>query len=199
MFGDPQNVINSATNIVSDVADVHVGLVIKPSRFYAPDNIGVPAFRSLNVGSMEVLNTDWVYFTQRGMMENQKTVTHTGDVLIVRSGNPGTSCVVTPEFDGYNVIDLIIAHPNTDKMLPEFLCAYTNYPHGKIQIENLQHGVAQKHFNVSLYKSMKIIVPSLQKQNKFVMILKEADKSKYRGEESRHFLGICYKMVMNMI
>ena len=56
---------------------------------------------------------------------------HTGDVLIVRSGNPGTACVVTEEYDGYNAIDIIIAVPGKEKILSDFLCYYTNSPERK--------------------------------------------------------------------
>lgn len=181
MFGNPESVIKESAYTVADVAKVQVGLVIKPTRFYSEDGSGIPAFRSLNVGAMEIRDTDWVYFTDEGMKANPRTIVHTGDVLIVRSGYPGTSCVVTPEYDGRNVVDLIIAHPNKDKILPEFLCAYTNFPHGKIQIENAQRGVAQKHFNVSLYERMKIVVPPLQEQYKFVELLQQSDKSKLKG------------------
>ena len=179
MFGDPESVIDNAINTVADVADVQVGLVIKPTRFYSADGTGTPAFRSLNIGEMYIRDSEWIYFTDKGMVENQRTIAHTGDVLVVRSGYPGTSCVVTPEYDGRNVVDLIIAHPNVSKILPEFLCAFTNYPHGKIQIENSQRGVAQKHFNVSLYNKMKIVVPPMELQKQFVQLFHQSDKSKF--------------------
>lgn len=185
MFGEPDKVISETKYKVSDVADVQVGLVIKPTRFYSDVQTPYPAFRSLNVGPLEVRDSDWVYFTEKGMEENQRTIAHTGDVLVVRSGYPGTSCVVPPEYDGRNVVDLIIAHPDTNKILPEFLCAYTNFPHGKMQIEANQRGVAQKHFNVSLYNAMKIVVPDLDKQQEFVQILKQSDKSKFTGFKSQ--------------
>ena len=178
MFGDPESVIDNAINTVADVADVQVGLVIKPTRFYSADGTGTPAFRSLNIGEMYIRDSEWIYFTDKGMVENQRTIAHTGDVLVVRSGYPGTSGVVTPEYDGRNVVDLIIAHPNVSKILPEFLCAFTNYPHGKIQIENSQRGVAQKHLNVSLYNKMKIVVPPMELQKQFVQLLHQSDKSK---------------------
>ena len=190
MFGDPETVIRTAEHTVSEVADVQVGLVIKPTRFYSDDGTGTPAFRSLNVGPMHINDTDWIYFTDKGMAENQRTIAHTGDVLVVRSGYPGTSCVVTPEFDGRNVVDLIIAHPKTDVMLPEFLCAYTNFPHGKMQIDNMQRGVAQKHFNVSLYNSMKIVIPEIDKQKEFIDFLRQSDKSKFAG--SNRNLSSCF-------
>lgn len=128
---------------------------------------------------MCIKGEDWVYFTKEAMIETQRTVAHTGDVLIVRSGNPGTSCVVTPEYDGCNVVDLIIAHPKVDKVLPEYLCAYTNMPHGKNQIDAQQRGVAQKHFNVGMYNELKLILPPLEEQKRFVDFLQQSDKSKY--------------------
>lgn len=168
---------------ISDVADVQVGIVIKPTRYYADGTNGIKAFRSLNIGSMAIKDDDWVYFTEEAMKETQRTVVYTGDVLVVRSGNPGTSSVVPAEYDGCNVIDLIIAHPKKDKILPEYLCAYTNYPHGKSQIDSQQRGVAQKHFNVGMYNNLKLILPPMEQQIKFVELVKQVDKSKYRQEQ----------------
>ena len=196
LFGDPELVLKS-THTVSEVADVQVGIVIKPTRFYADGVEGTKAFRSLNVGTMCVNDADWVYFSDDAMKETQRTVARTGDVLIVRSGNPGTSCVVTPEYDGCNVIDLIIAHPIKDKILPEYLCAFTNYPHGMNQIIGQQRGVAQKHFNVGLYNQMKIILPTLEEQRRFVAILKQTDKSKFVAYQETIFIEKILKYTYN--
>ena len=178
MFGDPESALSSE-HTVEEVADVQVGIVIKPTRYYSDGQNGVKAFRSLNVGTMYIKDEDWVYFTEEAMTETQRTVAHTGDVLVVRSGAPGTSCVVTEEYDGCNVVDLIIAHPKIDKILPEYLCAFTNYPHGMDQIIGQQRGVAQKHFNVGLYNKLKIVLPPIEEQKRFVSILEQSDKSKY--------------------
>ena len=195
MFGDPESALQS-THTISEVADVQVGIVIKPTRFYANSTDGVKAFRSLNIGTMSIKDDDWVFFTHEAMKENQRTVTHTGDVLIVRSGNPGTSCVVTPEYDGCNVVDLIIAHPKTDKVLPEYLCAYTNMPHGKNQIDAQQRGVAQKHFNVGMYNNLKLILPSIEKQRQFVSFLQQSDKSKFKLKQAIDSIDIFIKAVV---
>ena len=189
MFGNADSVISSPYT-VGDVADVQVGIVIKPTRFYSNDDTGTKAFRSMNVGPMTIRDNDWVKFTDEAMAENKRTITHTGDVLVVRSGYPGTSCVVTPEYDGSNVIDLIIAHPKKDIILPEFLCAFTNYPHGKNQIDNSQRGVAQKHFNVGMYKALKVLVPPMEDQKRFVAIMQQADKSKFAIQQSVEKLKI---------
>lgn len=181
MFGKPSELNNFANAQIKDVASVGVGIVIKPTRFYSNDKSGKRAFRSLNIGPFGVSpNSEWVYFTNEAMAENKRTIVHEGDVLIVRSGNPGTCCVVPKEYDGCNVIDLIIAHPNKRKILPEYLCAFTNMPHGMNQVNNQKHGVAQRHFNVSMYEKMKIYVPNLSLQQQYVNFMMQVDKSKYR-------------------
>ena len=81
-----------------EVADVCVGVVIKPTQYYADK--GIPAFRSLNIGKMQVKDNDWVYFTEEGHQKNQKSIIHKNDVLVVRSGAPGTACVATEKYDG---------------------------------------------------------------------------------------------------
>ena len=198
MFGTPESVANSTVTI-ADVADVQVGIVIKPTQYYAEGSQGTKAFRSLNIGSMCIKDNDWVYFTDDAMKATQRTVAHTGDVLVVRSGTPGTSCVVPPEYDGCNVIDLIIAHPRQDVILPEYLCAYTNMPHGMLQIENQQRGVAQKHFNVGMYNQLRIILPPIIEQKRFVNLLTRADKSKLAIQQSLESLEKSRNAIMNQI
>ena len=198
MFGTPESALDSS-HTIAEVADVQVGIVIKPTRYYADGNSGIKAFRSLNIGPMCIKDDDWVCFTEEAMKETQRTIAHTDDILVVRSGNPGTSCVVPPEYDGCNVIDLIIAHPNKEKVLPEYLSAFTNMPHGMNQINSQQRGVAQKHFNVGMYKDLKLILPSLDEQKRFVEFLKQSDKSKFAAQQALKEVADAQKALMKKI
>ncbi|MGC6012700.1 restriction endonuclease subunit S [Enterobacter kobei] len=156
---------------------IFVGVVIKPSQYYVEEKIGVKAFRSANVREGFINDSDWVYFSQEGHQANKKSQLKTGDVLIVRTGYPGTACVVTAEFEGANAIDIVIARPNKSKVVPEYLCAYTNSSVGKSQVLNLQGGMAQKHLNVGAYQMLKVKLPSLQEQNKIVKIISTWEKA----------------------
>lgn len=197
MFGNPNEINKIANAQIKDVASVKVGIVIKPTQFYSDDKTGKCAFRSLNIIPFGVKkNSEWVYFTDAAMSENKRTIVHEGDLLIVRSGNPGTCCVVPREYDGCNVIDLIIAHPDNSKILPEYLCAFTNMPHGMNQINNQQHGVAQRHFNVSMYEKMKLYVPKLSMQHQFVDFMIRADKSKVAIQKSLDETQILFQSLM---
>lgn len=178
MFGDETEFDRWPCCTISDIANVCVGVVIKPTQYYTDKSKGIPAFRSLNIGEMCVKDDDWVYFTEEGHQKNQKSIIHKNDVLVVRSGAPGTACVVTEKYDGYNAVDIIIAHPDNKKINSIFLAAFTNMPHGMNQIRERTGGAAQKHFNVGGYKALQIIMPSLDLQKQFANFVKKTNKSK---------------------
>lgn len=178
LFGDESNPYDWPVVSVEDVASVQVGVVIKPAQYYTDEENGVRAFRSLNIGPMYIKDTDWVYFSAEGNEKNAKSVLKENDLIIVRSGTPGTACVVTKEYAGSNAIDIIIAHPYMSKVNPYYLCAYTNLPHGKRQIDEGTGGAAQQHFNVGKYNKLQLMLPPLEKQNEFVSFMEQVDKSK---------------------
>ena len=184
MFGDENNSKNLPVIKIQDVADVQVGVVIKPAQYYTDEANGTKAFRSLNIGEMHIKDSDWVFFNDEGQKKNSKSILRANDLVIVRSGAPGTACVITKEYEGANAIDVIIAHPDMDKVNPLYLCAFTNYPHGKRQINEGTGGAAQQHFNVGKYKEMDLIYPPKHEQDEFVAFVKQVDKSKAAVQKS---------------
>lgn len=178
MFGDESNPFQWPIINVEDVANVSVGVVIKPAQYYTDAEHGVKAFRSLNIGPMTIKDGDWVYFSYEGNDKNVKSQLKENDLLIVRSGAPGTACVVPKQYEGCNAIDIIIARPDTIKINPYYLCTYTNMPHGKRQIEEGTGGAAQQHFNVGKYNKLRLMSPPIELQNEFVNFMSQVDKSK---------------------
>jgi len=178
MFGSESDFNRWECTTIENVAKVTVGVVIKPAQYYTQGPNGVKAFRSLNVGEMYVREESWVYFTPEGHLVHNKSVLKTGDVLIVRSGAPGTSCVVSEKYAGCNAIDIIIARPDINKIKPLYLCAFTNFPHGKNQIKMKTGGAAQQHINVGAYKAMTIPLPPLELQTQFADIVTKIEEQK---------------------
>ena len=178
LFGDESNPYNFPIVNIEDVASVRVGVVIKPAQYYTDAGHGIKTFRSLNIGPMHIKDTDWVYFSEEGNRKNQKSVLNESDLVIVRSGAPGTACVITKEYVGCNAVDIIIARPDLDKVNPYYLCQYTNLPHGKKQIEEGTGGAAQQHFNVGKYNKIRLTLPPLDQQLKFEKFVEQTDKSK---------------------
>ena len=154
---------------IKDVChEIKVGIVIKPKQYYTDESSGIRAFRSANVREFYVNDADWVYLTESGHEQNKRSEIHTGDVLVVRSGYPGTACVVPEEFNNCNAVDILIAVPDLDKITSEYLCAYTNSPHGRKLVTEKKRGVAQAHLNVGGYSQMKIPIPDIETQKQVV-------------------------------
>ncbi len=142
---------------------ITVGVVVKPASHYV-DN-GVPAFRSTNVREDRLEMAELVYFSQKtNDTILAKSKLRTGDVLIVRTGYPGTSCVVPEEHNGANCIDLVIARPLPKVMQSGFLSRFFNSDAGKRQAVSAKHGLAQQHLNVGAVKRTLIPVPPLYEQ-----------------------------------
>ena len=197
MFGSyPENENAYPVVNVSDIADAGVGVVIKPAQYYVTEECGIKAFRSLNIGEMYIKDSDWVYFSAEGNESNKKSQLHENDLLIVRSGAPGTSCVVTKEFEGCNAVDVIIAHPDLSKVNPWYLCAYINYPHGKKQIEEGTGGAAQQHFNVGKCNNLKVLLPPLKAQNQFAAFVERVNQQKQTVQQSLEKLELMKKALM---
>ena len=164
--------------------EVKVGIVIKPTRYYTEAEKGIPAFRSANVRENHIDDFDWVYINDEGMKNEQRSIVHTNDVLVVRSGAPGTACVVTDQFDGYNAIDILIAVPTQDIINSYFLCYYTNSPMGKNIVAEKKRGLGLTHFNVKGYSATQIKVPTLPEQQEIVRILDTVLEKESRAKEA---------------
>lgn len=169
---------------VIDVCEtVSVGIVIQPSQYYVEASEGIRAFRSANVGENRIVDRDWVYLSPEGHRANSKSSLRTGDVLVVRSGAPGTACVVTEEYAGSNCIDIVFARPHQDQVLPEYLAEFTNSPVGRRHVLGTQGGLALKHFNVSAYKQLELLLPEIAEQKKIVDLLAAWDTAIQKTEQ----------------
>ena len=196
MFGDETNPYNWPVINVEEVANISVGVVIKPAQYYTDEEHGVKAFRSLNIGPMTIKDGDWVYFSYEGNAKNAKSQLKENDLLIVRSGAPGTACVVPKQYEGCNAIDIIIARPNTERINPYYLCTYTNMPHGKRQIEEGTGGAAQQHFNVGKYNKLRLMLPPMDRQDEFVNFVAQIDKSKVAVQKALDKAQVLFDSLM---
>lgn len=81
------------------------------------------------------------------------------------------AAVVSAKYDGYNAVDVVIAVPDTTKIIPEYLAQYTNSPMGRDIVKQNERGGAQGHLNVSAYAQLPICVPDIGKQINIVKSL----------------------------
>lgn len=154
---------------LKDIADLTVGYVGNMTKEYI--ETGVPFFRSLNIKPFYIDKSDLLYISSEFNEKIKKSKLMTGDLVIVRTGQPGTCCVVPQEFDGCNCSDLVIVRPDKKLVNPYYLEAYINFMAQK-QINNHQVGAIQKHFNVGSAKEMLVYLPDRKKQEKIANLVR---------------------------
>lgn len=148
--------------------DVTVGHVGKMSDQYVP--CGVPFLRSqdINPGWIDLTNIKYVSREFHGRLRKSALVP--GDVVIVRTGYPGTAAVVPTDLPEANCADLVIIRPGP-LLLPKFLAYLLNSPWGVSIIRGRLVGAAQQHFNIKVAHALEIPVPPLDAQRRIVEIL----------------------------
>ena len=154
-----------------------VGIVVKPASYYQPT--GVPAIRSLNVRTNKIEIASLVYVSaENNEGRLKKTRVWKDDVLLVRSGQPGTAAVVPAELDGVNAIDILILTPDQHVAHPVYLSNYFNSAGGKRMVLGAQRGQIQKHLNVGSLRSALIPLPPLDLQCRFSAIVESVECQK---------------------
>ena len=153
---------------LSSIAELTVGFVGTMAKHYGDE--GIPFLRSLNIKPFKIIGDDMKYVSAEFSNSLSKSILHKGDVVIVRTGIPGTCCVVPAEYDGCNCSDVVIVHPNTELVNPHYLAAYINV-WGQRQIANNKVGAIQQHFNVHSAEEMLIFLPDITEQEKIAKMI----------------------------
>ncbi|WP_158287687.1 restriction endonuclease subunit S [Falsiroseomonas bella] len=156
------------TRLKHFVGGLTVGVVVTPTKYYADD--GVPALRSLNVREMRLVDENLVFFRPDAHAELQKSALRIDDLVAVRTGKPGTTAVVGPDFDGANCIDLIIIRKSS-AFSSRFLAYAMNSETCRVQYELGAEGAIHTHFNVETASNLKIALPPRAEQNEITEYL----------------------------
>lgn len=140
---------------------VTVGIVVTPSKYYVEE--GVPCLRSLNVRDGGLTDTDLVFISPESNELHAKSKLKAGDVVAVRSGQPGTTAVVDERFDGANCIDLIIIR-QSGKFDSRFLAYAMGSHFAKSQFGAGSGGAIQQHFNIETAGNFLVPLPPVDEQ-----------------------------------
>ncbi len=93
----------------------------------------------------------------------------------IRTRYPGTACVIPQELKVSNCSDLAIIRPGK-QLNPYFLCAIFNSTFGRDLVGGNLVGAAQQHFNITVAKELKFLLPSRAVQDKNAAILSAYDE-----------------------
>jgi type I restriction enzyme S subunit len=154
----------SWTTIDETAHRVTVGYVGPMRDQYVAD--GVPFLRSQNVRAHKFREEGLIYISPGFHKKIIKSALAPGDVVVVRSGNVGTACVIPPTIKEANCSDLVVVQ-KPECVLPKFLCFYLNSL-AAAHVEAGSVGVALTHFNTKSVATMPLALPPLAEQRRIV-------------------------------
>jgi len=136
---------------------------------------GVPFLRSQNIMPFR-LNLEDIKFVPPDFHEKlRKSALQPGDVAVVRTGYPGTACVIPNTFDELNCADLVVITPSAE-LNPYYLAAIFNSAWGVASVAGNLVGVAQQHFNVGAARELEVSLPSRPTQDRIADVLSAYDE-----------------------
>lgn len=157
---------------LEDVAeDVTVGHVGPMATEYVPD--GIPFLRSLNIQPFTISLDDIKFITPDFHRKLRKSALTPGDVVIVRTGKPGTCAVVPETLPVSNCSDLVIVRCGPS-LRPRFLAYWVNAVASE-HVETHLVGAVQQHFNVGSARRMPVLLPPLEEQDRILAVLGALD------------------------
>lgn len=151
---------------------ITVGFVGTMAEHYR--ETGVLFLRSLNIKPFQLNFDDIRYIDESFHQKIKKSSLRPGDVAVVRTGYPGTACVIPKSLPVSNCSDLVIVRPGSD-LNPHYLAAIFNSAFGRELVAGNLVGAAQQHFNVTVAKELKLLMPPRKEQDKIAAILSAYD------------------------
>lgn len=142
---------------LGELASVSVGHVGPMASRYVPE--GIPFLRSQNVQRHRIDLRDVRYIDVEFHNELKKSILQPGDVVVVRTGAPGTAAVVPRDLSEANCADLVVIRPHA-QLDSRFLSYYIN---GAAQyfVRSRLVGAVQQHFNISAAREL--LIPDLRR------------------------------------
>jgi type I restriction enzyme S subunit len=140
---------------------VDVGIAEAATHAYCDD--GVPIIRSANVRA-NALDTQEILQIESWFAERNRSKTlHAGDLVTVRTGNPGTTAVIPPEYEGSQCFTLVMSTPKPTEC-SRFLCYLLNASVGVTHFRMQGWGTAQTNISVPIVQQVPVCRPPLSEQ-----------------------------------
>jgi type I restriction enzyme, S subunit len=154
--------------LLGDIAtEVTVGFVGPMTGEYVPN--GIAFLRSQNIEPYHLNLDGLIYINEAFHKKLKKSALKPGDVVVVRTGTPGTAAVIPETLLEANCSDLVIIRPG-DHLDPRFLAYYINAV-AHYQVSANLVGAVQQHFNVGAAKNLKMALPPIKEQQAISQII----------------------------
>jgi type I restriction enzyme S subunit len=136
---------------------------------------GIPFLRSQNVRPFRIDTTELKFIPPEFHARLRKCALSPDDVVVVRTGYPGTAAVIPRSMTEANCADLVVITPGPE-LDPYFLSALFNSTWGIASVAGRLVGSAQQHFNIGAARQLEVHLPPIETQRKITSVLSAYDQ-----------------------
>ena len=141
--------------------NITVGIANSATHAYRES--GVVMFRNQNIKENHLDDSDIIYIDEEFAKKYANKRLKANDLLIARTGYPGTACVVPEKYEGSQTFTTLIARLK-DGINPFYACQYINSDYGKKYILATQIGGGQKNSGAGILEELPMLLPPTIKE-----------------------------------
>ncbi len=136
---------------------------------------GVPMFRNQNIKDGHLDDRDLLFVDPgyEAVFRNKRL--RSGDLLTMRTGYPGVTAIVPPQYDSAQSFTTLITRPKQHEAESTYLCHFINSEIGQRFFTQSQIGGAQKNVNAGTLRQMLIPLPKPIEQRAIATALSDVD------------------------
>ncbi len=133
-----------------------MGIANSATHAYTED--GIVMFRNQNIKENYLDDSDLIYINDDFEKKYKNKRLKKNDLLVARTGYPGTACVVPEKYEGSQTFTTLIArlHEGTN---PYYACQYINSEYGKRYFLATQIGGGQKNSGAGILEEFPMMLP----------------------------------------
>ena len=136
--------------------------------------VGIPLIRNQNIKPNKLDADDLLFINETYESSFKGKRLKAGDLLTARTGYPGTTCIVPPEFENAQSFTTLITRP-TNKINSLFLSIFMNSDVGIDFFDKNQIGGGQKNINAATLKNFIVAFPDSKEQTAIANVLSDSD------------------------
>ncbi len=199
MFGDT---VTNSLNWEEHRLDEYIEFLTSGSRGWAQyfvDEENELFITIKNVKNNHISLDGIQYINAPDNKEAERTKVKTGDLLISITADLGRTGVVDEEIadkGAYINQHLSLVRLNQKKVNPQYISHFLETDGGKRQFESKNQNGVKAGLNFEAIKSLKILVPPLEKQNKYLNFVHQIDKLKFEQQQQLEKTQILFDSLM---
>ena len=132
-------------------------------------------FRNQNIKENYLDDSDVIFIDEEFEKKYVNKRLKANDLLVARTGYPGTACVVPEKYEGSQTFTTLIARLK-EGTNPFYACQYINSDYGKKYFLATQIGGGQKNSGAGILEDFPMILPpTIEEQERIANFLKHFD------------------------